>query len=97
MEPYSVIAYPIIPFIITRVSNISFVVNLIIEGTYFFEFFLAVLSTIYCPPCNKSNSDIHPAFCGQILVSAATYTQDPVTGAYTANPGVAVLTVTGTI
>lgn len=34
---------------------------------------------------------------GQILVPAATYTQDPVTGAYTANPGVAVLTVTGTI
>ena len=34
---------------------------------------------------------------GQILVPAATYTQDPVTGAYTVTPGVATLTVTGTV
>ena len=34
---------------------------------------------------------------GQILVPAATYTQDPVTGEYTANPGIATLVVTGTI
>lgn len=33
----------------------------------------------------------------QILVPAATYTQDPVTGAYTVTPGVVTLTVTGTI
>ena len=34
---------------------------------------------------------------GQITVPAATYTQDPVTGEYTVTPGVATLTVTGTI
>ena len=34
---------------------------------------------------------------GQILVPAATYTQDPATGTYTVNPGIATLTVTGTI
>ena len=34
---------------------------------------------------------------GQILVPAATYTQDPVTGIYTATPGIATLVVTGTI
>ena len=34
---------------------------------------------------------------GQILVPAATYAQDPVTGAYTATPGIATLVVTGTI
>ena len=34
---------------------------------------------------------------GQILVPAATYTQDPVTGAYSAAPGIATLVVTGTI
>ena len=34
---------------------------------------------------------------GQILVPAATYTQDPVTGAYSATPGIATLIVTGTI
>ena len=34
---------------------------------------------------------------GQITVPAATVTQDPTTGAYTTIPGVATLTVTGTI
>ena len=34
---------------------------------------------------------------GQILVPAATYAQDPVTGAYTATPGIATLVVSGTI
>ncbi len=34
---------------------------------------------------------------GQITVPAATYTQDPTTGAYTVTPGVATLVVTGTI
>ena len=34
---------------------------------------------------------------GQILVPAATYTQDPVAGAYTGTPGIATLIVTGTI
>lgn len=34
---------------------------------------------------------------GRITVPAATYTRDPVTGAVTVEPGVAVLTVTGTI
>ena len=34
---------------------------------------------------------------GQILVPAASYTQDPITGAYSVTPGVATLTVTGTI
>lgn len=34
---------------------------------------------------------------GQILVPAATYTQDPVTGEYSLTPGIATLVVTGTI
>lgn len=34
---------------------------------------------------------------GQITVPAATYTQDPVSGAYTLTPGIATLVVTGTI
>ena len=34
---------------------------------------------------------------GQITVPAATYTQDPVTGAYTVTPGIATLVVSGTI
>ena len=34
---------------------------------------------------------------GQITVPAATYTQDPVSGAYSVTPGITTLTVTGTI
>jgi uncharacterized repeat protein (TIGR01451 family) len=34
---------------------------------------------------------------GQITVPAATYTQDPVTGAYALTPGIATMVVTGTI
>ena len=34
---------------------------------------------------------------GQITVPAATFTQDPVTGIYTIQPGVSVITVTGTV
>ena len=34
---------------------------------------------------------------GQITVPAATYTQDPVTGAYSVTPGITTLTVTGTV
>ncbi len=34
---------------------------------------------------------------GQLLIPAATATQDPTTGAYTVTPGTATLTVTGTI
>lgn len=34
---------------------------------------------------------------GQLVVPAATYTQDPVTGAYTVNPGIATLVVSGII
>ena len=34
---------------------------------------------------------------GQITVPAATYSQDPITGAWSIEPGVSVLTITGTI
>ena len=34
---------------------------------------------------------------GQITVPAATYTQDPITGAYSVTPGISTLVVTGTI
>jgi len=34
---------------------------------------------------------------GQITVPAATYTRDDTTGAWVVNPGVSVLTVTGTV
>ena len=34
---------------------------------------------------------------GVVTVPSATYTQDPTTGAITTTPGVAVLTVTGTV
>ena len=42
-------------------------------------------------------TDLFSTVPGQITVPAATYTQDPVTGMYTINPGIATLMVTGTI
>ena len=49
---------------------------------------------------NYTYNDLTGAFAtipGQITVPAATYTQDPATGAWTVNPGVSTLTVTGTV
>jgi hypothetical protein len=45
---------------------------------------------------NGSSTNSNIAY-GEILVPAATYAQDPVTGAYTATPGIATLIVTGII
>ncbi len=44
-----------------------------------------------------ATSGLFTSVAGQILVPAATYTQDPTTGAYTVTPGIATLTITGTI
>ena len=43
------------------------------------------------------NTGLFTTVPGQILVPAATYTQDPVTGEYSVTPGIATLVVTGTI
>lgn len=43
------------------------------------------------------NTGLFSTAAGQILVPAATYTQNPTTGAYSVTPGVAALVVTGTI
>ncbi len=51
-------------------------------------------------PANYSYSEITGEFetnLGQVTVPAATYTQNPLTGAWMVEPGVSVLTVTGTI
>lgn len=51
-------------------------------------------------PANYSYSEVTGVFttvAGQITVPAATYTQDPVTGTWIIEPGVSVLTVTGTV
>ena len=46
---------------------------------------------------NNQATGLFTTVPSQILVPAATYTQDPVTGAYTVTPGIATLVVTGTI
>ncbi len=51
-------------------------------------------------PANYAYNNLTGAFStvpGQITVPAATYTQDAQTGAWTVNPGVSTLTVTGTV
>ncbi len=56
--------------------------------------------TVWTSPTNYSYNSLTGAFAsvaGQITVPAATYTQDAVTGAYTIQPGISTLTITGTI
>ena len=51
-------------------------------------------------PANYSYNPVTGVFstvAGQITVPAATYTQDPATGIWITEPGVSVLTVTGTV
>ena len=54
----------------------------------------------WATPTNYTYSEVTGAFAtvaGQITVPAATYTQDPTTGIWIIEPGVSVLTVTGTV
>lgn len=44
-----------------------------------------------------ADTGIFESIAGQITVPAATYTQDPVTGAWNVEPGVSVLRITGTV
>jgi len=56
--------------------------------------------TSWTEPANYTYSEATGEFAtafNQITVPAATYTQDPITGAVIIEPGVSVLTVTGTI
>lgn len=56
--------------------------------------------TSWVSPTNYTYSETTGAFstvAGQITAPAATYTQDPTTGAWLIEPGISVLTVTGTI
>jgi len=56
--------------------------------------------TPWTSPANYTYNEATGLFStavGSITVPAATYTQDPTTGAWVVDPGVAVLTVTGTI
>ncbi len=56
--------------------------------------------TNWATPTNYTYDATTGAFAtvaGQITVPAATFAQNPTTGAYTATPGTAVLTVTGTV
>ncbi len=56
--------------------------------------------TVWNTTDNYTYNNLTGAFAtvpGRITVPAATYTQDPVTGAWTVNPGVSTLTVTGTV
>lgn len=56
--------------------------------------------TTWTSPTNYTYSETTGMFetvAGQITVPAATYTQDPQTGSWVVEPGVSVVTVTGTI
>lgn len=56
--------------------------------------------TLWTAPANYTydeSSGLFTTVPGQITVPAATYTRDDTTGAWVVNPGVSVLTVTGTV
>ena len=56
--------------------------------------------TVWTSPANYTYNEATGQFAtvpGNITVPAATYTQDPTTGVWIVDPGVAVITVTGTI
>lgn len=56
--------------------------------------------TIWTSPDQYTYNDVTGLFmttAGQVTVPAATYTQDPVTGAYSITPGTSVLKITGTV
>ena len=46
---------------------------------------------------NNETTGVFTTILGEVTVPAATYTQDPVTGAWITSPGVSTLIVTGTI
>ena len=55
---------------------------------------------VWTSPANYTYNEATGQFAtvpGNIIVPAATYTQDPTTGVWIVDPGVAVITVTGTI
>ena len=55
---------------------------------------------VWASPANYTYNEATGQFAtvpGNIIVPAATYTQDPTTGVWIVDPGVAVITVTGTI
>ena len=61
---------------------------------------VAFNGTAWTSPTNYTYSEITGEFAtvpGQITVPAATYTQDLVTGEWIVEPGVSILTVTGTV
>lgn len=56
--------------------------------------------TVWTSPTNYTYNSLTGVFAsvaGQITVPASTYSQDPVTGAYTIQPGISTLTITGTV
>lgn len=92
-------------FTIQNIGNVPAVVTDNVQVTDTFNPILSNLvvtfnGTPWSTPLNYNYSEVTGEFetvAGQITVPAATYTQNPVTGEWIIEPGVSVLTVTGTI
>ena len=92
-------------FTIQNTGNVPITVT---DGAVVTDTFNPILSdlaaafngTAWIAPTNYTYSETSGEFAtvpGQITVPAATYTQDPTTGVWVVEPGVSVLTVTGTV
>ena len=92
-------------FTIQNIGNVPAIVTDNVQVTDTFNPILSNLvvtfnGTPWSTPLNYNYSEVTGEFetvAGQITVPAATYTQNPVTGEWIIEPGVSVLTVTGTI
>lgn len=92
-------------FTIQNIGNTPAVVSDSVVVTDTFNPILSNLAVTYngtawTTPANYSYNELTGVFttvAGQITVPAATYTQDATTGGWIIEPGVSVLTVTGTI
>lgn len=92
-------------FTIQNIGNTAAVVadNVIITDTFnpvLTDLTVTFNGTTWTEPTNYTYSETTGEFAtvaGQITVPAATYTQDTTTGIWVVEPGVSVLTVTGTV
>ena len=91
-------------FVIQNTGNVPIVATDTVSITDTFNPILSGISVtfngaVWTSPTNYTYSELSGEFAtalGQVTVPAATYTQDPTSGVWIIEPGVSILTITGT-
>ena len=92
-------------FVIQNTGNVPIVATDTVSITDTFNPILSGISVtfngaVWTSPTNYTYSELSGEFAtalGQVTVPAATYTQDPTSGVWIIEPGVSILTITGTV